>query len=132
MNSKALIVLIASLAIPTVASAEQSKLDRLVKFEPGRRRVYWNTRQELKSVARTVQATCPTATITVEGNAYIPEDEERSIALGQARADIVRELLVRNGFAAQSVQAIGVARGSLADGNGRHVDLVIDCPRSRS
>jgi hypothetical protein len=56
-------------------------------------------------------------------------DEERSIALGQARADIVRVQLIKAGMAPDSVIAIGHARDTLERGNGRHVDLVIDCPR---
>lgn len=116
----------ASANAPTAAPA---KLDRFVTFEPGRRRVYWKSREELRLFATTVRATCPRATITVEGNAFVADDEERSIALGQARADIVRALLLKYGLAPDAVDAIGVARGTLAEGNGRHVNLAIDCPR---
>lgn len=121
-----------ALALPATAAAEPAsiKLDKLVTFEPGKRRIYSEGRAEIRSVARQVRATCPAATVTVEGNAYFPDDEEKSIALGQGRADLVRRLLVKYGLEARSVVAVGVARATLADGNGRHVDLVIDCPAS--
>jgi outer membrane protein OmpA-like peptidoglycan-associated protein len=108
-----------------------AKLTKFITFEPGRRRVYWKSREELRLLAATVRAVCPAAIVTVEGNAYVAIDEERSIELGQARADIVRELLVKHGLSPERVHAVGLARSTLAEGNGRHVNLVIDCPRSR-
>lgn len=120
-----------ALALPSVAIAEPARLDDVVTFEPGRRRIYWKTRKELEALARTVRATCPAATLTVEGYAFIPHDEEASIELGQQRADLVRNLLVRYGVAPQSIAAVSRARSTLEEGNGRHVDIVIDCPHSR-
>lgn len=144
MRSFLLLLGTVTLALPTLSAADPAppasadsaassalatKLDKLITFEPGRRRIYSKGREELRKVARLAQATCPDAQITVEGNAYFANDEEASIALGQARADLVRQLLVRYGMAPDAVIAIGYARDTLENGNGRYVDLVIDCPR---
>lgn len=142
MTPTTLLLTAFALALPTVATADPAprasgseltaapaKLDRFVTFEPGRRRIYSEGRAELRMFAKMVKLTCPAATITVEGNAFYALDEEASIALGQSRADIVREQLLKAGLSPDHVTAIGVARGTLAEGNGRFVNLSIDCPR---
>src|SRR5690606_36946055 len=79
MTRNLLVLVSLALAVPT-ASADAprtaseattlNKLDRFVTFEPGRRRIYSKSRDQLRLLARTVRATCPAATVTVEGNAY--------------------------------------------------------------
>lgn len=114
-------------AMPAVADAGPVKLDKVVTFEPGARRVRSQGRAEIRKLARGMLAACPTAKVTVEGNAYFEQDEEASIALGQARADRVRDQFIKYGFAPDAVVAIGHARRTLAEGNGRHVDIIVEC-----
>lgn len=131
MRNTTLLLAALALAIPTVVPAvvhaEPVKLDKVVTFDPGARRVRSRGRAEIRQLSRGLLAACPTAKVTIEGHAYFEQDEEASIALGQARADRVRAQFLKYGFAPEAVVAIGHARRTLAEGNGRHVDIIVDC-----
>lgn len=127
MRNTTLLLAALALAVPTAVHAEPVKLGKVVTFDPGGRRVHSRDRAAIRQLSRGVLAACPTAKITIEGNAYFEQDEEASIALGQARADRVRELFVKYGFAPDAVVAIGHARRTLAEGNGRFADIIVDC-----
>ena len=97
------------------------RIHKAVEFEYGRRRIYSKTREELAKIARECRAR-PNVKIRVEGHGYAL-DEERSIELGESRADLVRSLLIRYGVNPKNVEAVGASR--LGE-PGRYVDLVIE------
>lgn len=127
-------ILIAALVIaPLTAQAEPrtklaladvvangGRLEKLVEFEFGKRRIYSKDREELADIARMCRAN-PNVKLIVEGHAFA-RDEEDSIMLGQKRADLVRELLIRYGVSPDNVVATEASR---LGGPGRYVDIVV-------
>jgi len=61
-------------------------------------------------------------TVTVEGHAGA-YNEEDSIALGQLRADVIRDLLIKYGVNPANITAIDYSREGEP---GRYVDLVLE------
>ena len=101
--------------------ANGGRIEKLVEFEFGKRRVYSKDREELADIARMCRAN-PNVKLVVEGHAYA-RDEEDSIMLGQKRADLIRSLLIRYGVDPKNVKATDNSR--FGD-PGRYVDIVVE------
>lgn len=115
------LLLVAIAILPLTAQAEPRRMSKLVEFDYCKVHVHSKQREQLAEVARELKAN-PTAKVTVEGHAFALNEED-SIALGQRRADMVRDLLVRYGVDPANITAIDNSRSGEA---GRYVDLVID------
>lgn len=100
--------------------ANGGRIEKLVEFEFGKRRVYSKDREELAEIARMCRAN-PNVQLTVEGHAFA-RDEEDSIMLGQKRAELVRKLLIRYGVSPDNVVATDASR---VGDRGRYVDLIV-------
>lgn len=121
-------------AVPAQAHAEfrtdsaaapvQRKLPvtRVKSFDFGKLYVHTPERRELFRIAQLWRQRPTWWTITIEGHAYIHNDEEASIALGAKRADRVRDLLVRFGVDPRFIVTIGHSRST----PGRYVDVKVD------
>ena len=110
-----------ALLVPTLANAEPHRLPKAVEFEYGKSHVHGKGREALQDVAKQCIAN-PQMTVTVEGHAFA-YNEEDSIALGQHRADTVRNLLVRYGVNPANITALDDSREGEP---GRYVDLVLE------
>ena len=106
-----------------VSAQEQIKIGKLVVFDPGRVRVRSHAREDIMAIARAWRANAARTTIIIEGHAF-EANEEDSIALGQKRADKVRDYLIRYGVDARHVTAIGHSRHAIEEGAGMHVDII--------
>jgi outer membrane protein OmpA-like peptidoglycan-associated protein len=125
-------LLIAALVIaPLTAQAESrtkladvvakgGRIEKLVEFEFGKLRVYSKDREELADIALMCRAN-PNVKLVVEGHAFA-RDEEDSIMLGQKRANLVRDLLIRYGVEPDHVIATDASR---VGDPGRYVDIIV-------
>jgi outer membrane protein OmpA-like peptidoglycan-associated protein len=132
-----MLVVLAAL-VPASVSAEnfqtaqpaQHKLEvaKITSFDYGRLYVHTEERHELFRVANLWRQRPQWWTITVEGHGYVPDNEEASIALGEKRAQRVRDLLVKYGVDPRFVVTVGHSRKE----PGRFVDIMVDtCERCR-
>lgn len=125
--------LAAAFAETMSASDGRLELDRLVTFEPGRIRVYSESREKLARLATVWRDSVGWAEITVHGYADAGgRTSAANLALAQRRADKIRGYLIRYGVDPAYITAVGLP-GAEADGPGaaRHVDLAITrCTRS--
>jgi outer membrane protein OmpA-like peptidoglycan-associated protein len=88
--------------------------------------VHTDERVRLRELAALWNAVAPNSVIIVEGNASIADDEEKNIALGQRRADLVRVWLIRFGVDPKRVIAVGNAREKLHDDVDVYVTAAVD------
>jgi outer membrane protein OmpA-like peptidoglycan-associated protein len=95
--------------------AKKTKVTTIARFRPGEIYVHTDERVRLRELAALWQATSSDSVLVVEGNGSIADDEERNIALGQRRADLVRSWLIKFGVDSHHVIAIGNARQRLDD-----------------
>ncbi len=125
------LLVVAALALPTVAHADshprpaaESKhaVIKVKSFDYGRLYVHTDERNELWRVAQLWRQRPSWTMLTVEGHGYVANDEEASIALGQARADRVRNLLVKYGVDPAFVEAIGHSRST----PGRYAEVIVE------
>jgi outer membrane protein OmpA-like peptidoglycan-associated protein len=126
-------LLVAALVIAPVAAQAESRIkladvvakggriEKIVEFEFGKRRVYSKDREELADIALMCRAN-PNVKLVVEGHAFA-RDEEDSIMLGEKRADIVRHLLIRYGVDPANVTAVDNSRFGEP---GRYVDIIVE------
>jgi outer membrane protein OmpA-like peptidoglycan-associated protein len=131
-----LLVLLA-VAMPLTAVAEtqgaapvQKRLPvtRISSFDYGKLYVHTPERQELQRIANLWRQRPAWWTITIEGHGYIKYDEEASIALGEKRAERVRNLLVKFGVDPRFIVTVGHSRSE----PGRFADVLVDtCPRCK-
>jgi outer membrane protein OmpA-like peptidoglycan-associated protein len=126
-----ILVVMLAVAMPLTASAEihstqpvqkRVPITKVKSFDYGKLYVHTPERQELQRVAQLWRQRPAWWTVTVEGNGYIENDEEASIALGQKRADRVRDLLVKFGVDPRFIITIGNSRET----PGRYVDVLVD------
>ena len=107
---------------------QKLKVATVSSFDYGRIYVHTDERTDLHRIAnlwrqrRGERGREGWATITVEGNGYVADDEEASIALGEARAQRVRNLLIKYGVNPKFIVAIGNSRNE----PGRYVDVIVD------
>ena len=117
---KALLAILA--IIPVSASADTphapTRLSKVAVFDFCALHIHAAGREKLSAFAKEWKHN--RSRVTVEGNA-LAVDEESSIALGQHRADRVRDYLIHEGVDAAYITAIGNSRGE----PGRYVDLVV-------
>jgi outer membrane protein OmpA-like peptidoglycan-associated protein len=125
------LVVLLAVAMPLTASAETHStqpvqkrvpITKVTSFDYGKLYVHTPERQELRRVAQLWRQRPAWWTVTVEGNGYIKDDEEASIALGVKRAERVRDLLVKFGVDPRFIITIGNSR----DVPGRYVDVLVD------
>jgi len=96
---------------------------RVVDFEPGRVRVYSNSREKIQAIAETWKKRTDWSVITVNGYGMEAADG----ALGQRRAEKIRSYFIRYGVPAEDVVAVGHA---YEPGTAATVGLSIDlCTR---
>jgi outer membrane protein OmpA-like peptidoglycan-associated protein len=131
-----LVVLAVALPVPAVAEnfaaqpAPQRKLDvaKVKSFDFGKLYVHTDERQEIFRIAQLWRQRAAWWTITVEGHGYVAGDEEASIALGEKRAQRVRDLLVKYGVDSRFIVTVGHSRAQ----PGRYVDVSVEtCERCR-
>lgn len=115
------LALLAIALLPTIANAEPRRVAKAVEFEYGKTHVHGKGREALQDIAKQCVAH-PEMTVTVEGHAFA-YNEEDSIALGQHRADVVRDLLVRYGVNPANITSLDDSREGEP---GRYVDLVLE------
>jgi outer membrane protein OmpA-like peptidoglycan-associated protein len=122
---------LAAAALPAVAHADgrpvqtvESKqaVVKVKSFDYGRIYVHTDERTELWRVAQLWRQRPSWTMLTVEGHGFVANDEEASIALGQARADRVRDLLVKYGVDPVFIEAIGHSRAT----PGRYADVIVE------
>lgn len=112
-----LLSLLVCISTPVFAGHDvhKTKVTTVAGFHGREIYVHTDERVRLRELAALWQATAPSSVIIVEGNASIADDEEKNIALGQRRADLVRAWLIRFGVDAKHVIAVGNAREKLDD-----------------
>ncbi len=109
-------------------------LDDRVLFDFGHARVRSPGRDVVAAIASAWRAHPEWKRITVEGHADVRGSDDYNQALSQHRAENVKAQLVKNGFAAERIDAIGYGRsrprdtGSTEEAHGRNrrVEFVID------
>jgi outer membrane protein OmpA-like peptidoglycan-associated protein len=124
-----LVSALAAAVLPVVAHADtahtaESKqaVVKVKSFDYGRLYVHTDERNELWRVAQLWRQRPTWTMLTVEGHGYVANDEEASIALGQARADRVRDLLVKYGVDPVFIEAVGHSRAT----PGRYADVIVE------
>lgn len=127
---------LAAIALPAMAHADSRKVPaaeskqavvKVKSFDYGRAYVHSDERNELWRVAQLWRQRPTWTMLTVEGHGYVANDEEASIALGQARADRVRDLLVKYGVDPVFVEAVGHSRST----PGRYADVIVETVQKR-
>jgi outer membrane protein OmpA-like peptidoglycan-associated protein len=136
MTSKPLLIALA-LALPIPAAAEnfangrepqRAQITTIKSFDYGKTYVHTPEREELQRIAHLWRQRKSWTTITVEGHGYVQDDEEASIALGEKRADRVKDLLVKMGVDPRFVVAVGHSRSE----PGRYAEITVEtCDRCR-
>jgi outer membrane protein OmpA-like peptidoglycan-associated protein len=133
MTNKRLLVILATL-VPLTAAAEsyrgqpaptpasKAKTATITGFQYGESYVRTKERAELMKLAKEWKASPSWTRITVEGHGYVEGNEEKSITLGELRAERVRKLLIKYGIDAKLVVAVGHSRAE----PGRYVELTIE------
>jgi outer membrane protein OmpA-like peptidoglycan-associated protein len=128
------LVLALAVALPLPAAAESFTASapatpphtqlvvKVQSFDFGRIYVHTDERQELWRIANLWRQRPHWSTITVEGHGLVASDEEASIALGEKRAQRVRDLLVKYGVDPRFVRTVGNSR----DTPGRYVVVTVD------
>lgn len=128
------VALLAALVTPIAASTAQAEIRtssnsekkrsamRVKSFDYGRLYVHTPERHELFRVAQLWRQRPSWWTITVEGHAYVENNEEASIELGAKRAERVRDLLVKFGVDPRFIKTVGHSRSE----PGRYVDVLVD------
>ena len=129
-----LVSALAAAVLPVVAHADTAKtleskhaVVKVKSFDYGRLYVHTDERNELWRVAQLWRQRPTWTMLTVEGHGYVANDEEASIALGQARADRVRDLLVKYGVDPVFVEAVGHSRST----PGRYADVIVETVQKR-
>lgn len=102
--------------------ADPVKIATLADFNYADTRIHTFERAQLKKIALAWKHNSNWSTIVVEGHGYYTDDEASSIALGEARAEHARQLLIDYGVDPLFVKAVGYARPQ----PGRDVDVTVN------
>jgi outer membrane protein OmpA-like peptidoglycan-associated protein len=105
-------------------TAEQHAIvfHQVVEFEPGRVRVYSKSREKIQALAEAWKTRADWSAITVDGySGAAARSDAENTALGQRRAERIRDYLIRDGIPGDRIVAVGHA-----DARGeRFVDLTL-------
>jgi outer membrane protein OmpA-like peptidoglycan-associated protein len=116
------LVVLLAVALPVTSFAERLPVTKVQSFDYGKLYVHTPERQELHRIAQLWRQRPAWWTVTVEGHGYVANDEEASIALGEKRAQRVRDLLVKFGVDPRFIVTVGHSRAE----PGRFVDVLVD------
>lgn len=113
------------LALTLTREQQTVVMPRVVDFEPGRVRVYSKSREKIQAIAETWKWRTSWSVITVHG--YGASTQANDVALGQRRAEKIRDYFIRYGVPAEDVVAVGHAD---EPGEAATIGLTIDlCTR---
>lgn len=101
---------VALFPLPASAGPAKTTVATIAGFRAGETYVHTDDRVKLRELATLWKAMPERAQLVVEGNGLVAVDEEASIALGQRRADRVRDWLVKFGVDPSCVVAVGNSR----------------------
>jgi outer membrane protein OmpA-like peptidoglycan-associated protein len=110
-------------------------LDDRVLFDFNKSRVRSRGREMVATIAKAWHAHPEWRRITIEGHADVRGSDDYNLQLSQLRADHVRDVLVKQGFDADAIDAVGYGRSQPRDTGSseaahqrnRRVEFLIDC-----
>jgi len=114
-------------------------LDDRVLFDTDRAHVHGEGRAVIRAIAKAAEQHPEWQTITIEGHTDTRGDDDYNQALSERRAERARDVLIRAGFPADRVKAVGYGRSKPRDAGttddahqrNRRVEFVIERRQSR-